>query len=150
MNTTNRIVGGVAIVVLTAASWTVPAWSAETSRTPDVAKGEASQQKSQQGIGLEGGGSSNVILGGPEIIFGKIAGIQGDEFMIEGDRGQFIRLRATKDPNMVCNEGQGAKLSSSRQGRVEASDMGTATTIQELSAGERARIAGRESDQPQQ
>ena len=53
-----------------------------------MAQGETSQQKSQQGSGLEGSGSSGVIMGGPEIIIGKIASIQGDEYMVDGRRRQ--------------------------------------------------------------
>ena len=243
-NSTNRIVGGMVAAVMV---WAVPALSADMSKhdmnkqqSPGVAKGETSQQKSQQGLGLEGSGSSGVIMGGPEIIIGKIVGIHGDEYMLDGNRGQFIRLRVTKDTNMICAEGQGTKMSTSKEGikeeheipispsteqqmkshkpdqaqnqrqalndsnqqqaehqmgaptqdpsklkdvvgstdqkanqdvargsgfvvggssgcqfkegdmvRVEASDMGTATTIKGLSSDESARIAGREIDQSQ-
>jgi len=241
---TNRFVGGMVAVAM---AWAVPVLSADMSKNdtnrqqnPGVAKGETSQQKSQQGLGLEESGSSGVIMGGPEIIIGKIVGIQGNEYMLDGNRGQFIRLRVTKDTNMICAEGQGTKMSTSREGvkerqeipvspsaeqqmkspntdqaqnqrqalndanqqqaehqmgaptqdpsklkdvigstdqkanqdvargsgfivggssgcqfkegdmvRVEASDMGTATTIKGLSSDESARIAGREIDQSQ-
>lgn len=92
--------------------------------TQGVAQGESSQQKSQQGIGVEGGGSSsNVILGGPEIIVGQIEQVQGDEYSIKGDRGQAVKLRATKDTNMVCAGGEGAKMSTGRQDGKEGHEI---------------------------
>lgn len=120
MNHTGRILGAVAVVVAGASAWS-PAW-AEQSANPGVAQGETSQQKSQQGIDVPGADSSNVILGGPEIIVGRIASIQGDEFVIDGDRGQFIRLRVTKDTNMVCAEGQGTTMSTGRQQESDAKE----------------------------
>jgi len=103
-----------------AAVGTTPVLAAETRGT---AQGETSQQKSQQGLGLDDAGSSNVIVGGPEIIIGKIASIKGDEYMVEGNRGQFVRLRVTKDTNMVCAGGQGAKMSTSREGVKERKEI---------------------------
>ena len=49
--------------------------------------GERSQQKSQQGMGLEGADSSSVILGGPEILVGRIEKIDGNDFLVQGDNG---------------------------------------------------------------
>lgn len=88
-----------------------------------VGKGETSQQKSQQGVGLEGGGGSNVILGGPEIIIGQIEQIQGDEYAVKGEKGQSVKLRVTKDTNMVCAGGEGAKMSTGRQDMKEAQEI---------------------------
>ena len=88
-----------------------------------VGKGETSQQKSQQGVGLEGGGGSNVILGGPEIILGQIEQIQGDEYAVKGEKGQSVKLRVTKDTNMVCAGGEGAKMSTGRQDMKEAKEI---------------------------
>jgi hypothetical protein len=88
-----------------------------------VGKGEISQQKSQQGVGLEGGGGSNVILGGPEIIIGQIEQIQGDEYAVKGEKGQSVKLRVTKDTNMVCAGGEGAKMSTGRQEMKEAKEI---------------------------
>jgi hypothetical protein len=88
-----------------------------------VAKGEMSQQKSQQGIGVEGGGSSNVILGGPEIIIGRIKQVQGDEYSIKGERGQAMKLRMTKDTNKVCMGGEGASMSTGQQGMKEGKEI---------------------------
>ncbi len=86
-------------------------------------KGETSQQKSQQGIGLEGAGSSNVLLGGPEIIIGQIEQVQGDEYSIQGEHGQAVKLRLTKDTNMVCAGGEGAKMSTGRQDAKEGKEI---------------------------
>jgi len=88
-----------------------------------VGKGESSQQKSQQGLGVEGGGSSDVILGGPEAIVGQIEQIQGDEYAIKGDKGQTMTLRLTKDTNMVCAGGEGAKMSTGRQEMKEQKEI---------------------------
>ena len=88
-----------------------------------VGKGETSQQKSQQGLGVEGGGSSNVILGGPEILIGKIEQIQGDAYSIKGDKGQSMKLRVTKDTNLVCAGGEGSQTSTSRQGMKESKEI---------------------------
>jgi len=98
------------------------ALAADDQKNRGVSKGETSQQKSQQGLGMEGAGSSNVILGGPEIIIGQIKSIQGEDYMIDGDRGQFIRLRVTKDTNLVCG-GEGAKMSTSREGVKERKEI---------------------------
>src|ERR687889_153279 len=71
-----------------------------------TAKGEASDEKGQQGIGLQQGGqSSNVIKGGPDIVEGKITNIQGEKFSIKGNRGQDIPLRVTKDIKKGCAQG---------------------------------------------
>ena len=80
-----------------------------------------SQQKSQQGLGVEG--NSPVILGGPEIIVGQIEQIEGDMYAIKGDRGQSLKLHVTKDTNMVCAGGEGAKMSTSRQGMKERQEI---------------------------
>src|SRR5690606_22029655 len=88
--------------------WGVTGASADQGQKKGgVGQGEASQQQSQQGLGVPGSGSSGVILGGPEIIIGRIASIQGDEVAVEGDRGQFMRLKMTKDTNKVCAGEQG-------------------------------------------
>ena len=89
---------------------------------PGVGKGETSQQKSQQGLGVEGGGSS-VILGGPEIIIGQIQQVQGDEYSIKGDKGQSMKLRVTKDTNIVCAGAEGSSMSTGRQDMKEAKEI---------------------------
>jgi hypothetical protein len=88
-----------------------------------VGQGEISQQKSQQGLGVQGGGSSNVILGGPEIIIGRIEKVQGDAFSIKGDRGQDVKLRMTKDTNMVCVGREGTTMTSGRQDKKEEKEI---------------------------
>ena len=47
-----------------------------------------------------------MLLGGPEIIIGKIEQVQGEEYSIQGDHGQSVKLRLTKDTNMVCAGGE--------------------------------------------
>jgi hypothetical protein len=91
--------------------------------TQGVGKGETSQQKSQQGLGVEGGGSSNVILGGPEIITGVIEQVNGEEYAVKGDKGQSMKLRLTKDTNVVCPGGEGAKMSTGRQDMKERKEI---------------------------
>lgn len=95
----------------------------EQKANTGVGKGETSQQKSQQGIGIEGAGSSGVILGGPEIIIGQIEQVQGDEYAIKAEGGQLIKLHLTKDTNIVCPGGEGAKMSTSREGVKERKEI---------------------------
>ncbi|HKT33528.1 MAG TPA: hypothetical protein VJR03_01770 [Nitrospira sp.] len=97
--------------------------SADQKSNQGVAKGETSQQKSQQGIGVEGGGSSNVILGGPEIIIGVIENVNGDEYAVKGDKGQSMKLRLTKDTNLVCPGGEGTNMSTGRQDMKERKEI---------------------------
>lgn len=104
-----------------------------------TAKGESSDEKGQQGVGLGGAGqSSNVIMGGPDIIMGTISKIQGDQYSIEGDRGQEISLRVTKDTNLVCAEGQGTKFSTGQQGAKEHQEIAP-TPFMEQQAGQGGR-----------
>jgi hypothetical protein len=92
-----------------------------------VAQGESTQQTGQQGVGLGGtrelssgsGGSSNVLMGGPEIIMGRITNIQGEQYSIQGDRGQEVSLKVTKDTNMVCAGSKEAKFSTGQQSGKE-------------------------------
>jgi hypothetical protein len=128
MTRTHRILMSLAAMVLVGAGVSGQAIGAETR---GVGKGETSQQKSQQGIGLDNAGSSGVIVGGPEIIIGKIGSIKGDEYTLEGDRGQMIRLRVTKDTNIVCAEGEGAKMSTSREGVKERHEIPVSPATEE-------------------
>jgi hypothetical protein len=89
---------------------------------PGASKGESSQQIGQQGLGLEGEGSSP-ILAGPEIIIGSIKKIKGEEYTIEGDRGQHIRIRVTTDTNKVCPSSDQAKVSSGQEGNRERGEI---------------------------
>ena len=96
---------------------------ASTESTPSVAMGETSQQKSQQGVGLDGAESSSVILGGPEILFGRIEKIEGDSYSIRGHEGQFMNLQLTKDSNIVCISGSDAKLMTGRHDMQEHAEI---------------------------
>ena len=93
----------------------------ETSQP--IAMGETSQQKSQQGLGLESAGSSSVILGGPEIVLGRIERVDGNNFTVQGNDGQFMKLQLTKDTNMVCKSGSEAKLMTGRQDMAEHAEI---------------------------
>src|ERR687898_1790562 len=84
--------------------------------------GETSQQKGQQGVGLDRAESSSVILGGPEILFGRIEKIEGDSYSIRSHDGQFMNLQLTKDSNIVCISGSDAKLMTGLKGVVGSTD----------------------------
>ena len=89
-----------------------------------TATGETSDQKGQQGLGLPGGGqSSNVILGGPDIVLGQIMKIQGEQFSVKGDRGQEISLRVTKDTNKICGEGAETNVSTGQDSANEQQEI---------------------------
>jgi len=109
-----------AVVGMIGISGHEPAISAENQS--GVGKGEVSQQVGQQGLGLEGGASSP-ILAGPEIIIGSIKKIQGEEYTIEGDRGQNIRIRVTTDTNKVCPSSDQGKVSSGQEGNREGGEI---------------------------
>src|SRR5688572_18162498 len=96
---------------------------ASTEATPGVGMGETSKHKSQQGVGLEGAQSSSVILGGPEILFGRIEKVEGDSYSIRGNDGQFMNLQLTKDSNIVCISGSDAKLMTGRQDMQEHTEI---------------------------
>jgi hypothetical protein len=74
-------------------------------------------------MGLEGADSSNVILGGPEILFGRIEKIEGNDFLVYGDHGQFMKLQLTKNTNIVCSRGQKAQLMTGRQDMQEQAEI---------------------------
>ncbi len=90
---------------------------------PAVGMGEISQQKSQQGVGLEGANSSSVVLGGPEIVLGRIEKIDATGFLVHGDRGQFMKLQLGKDTNIVCSGGSQSKMVTGRQGMQEQTEI---------------------------
>jgi hypothetical protein len=96
---------------------------ASTPSDAGVGMGETSQQKSQQGVGLEGANSSNVVLGGPEIVLGRIEKIDATGFLVHGDRGQFMKLQMGKDTNIVCAAGSQSKMVTGRQGRQEQTEI---------------------------
>lgn len=85
-----------------------------------TAKGETSDEKGQQGLGLNPEAqSSNVIKGGPDIVMGKITNIQGEQYTVHGDRGQNITLRVTKDTNRICAKGQGTTFATGQESSKE-------------------------------
>lgn len=99
-----------------------------------VAKGEASDEKGQQGIGLQQQGqSSNVIMGGPDIVEGKITNIQGEAYSIKGTRGQDITLRVTKDTNKVCAKGQGTQFATGQEGAKEQQEIAPTASMEKQS-----------------
>jgi hypothetical protein len=115
----SRITASVMIALSMAINCPVVAGAAD-----GIAKGEASDDKGQQGIGLQSQGqSSTVIKGGPDIVFGKITNIHGDQFSIHGDRGQDIVLRVTKDTNKVCAKAEGTQFSTGQQGANEQQEI---------------------------
>jgi hypothetical protein len=97
-----------------------------------VAGGETSQQLGQQGLGVEGGASSP-ILAGPEIIIGSIKKIQGEEYTIEGDHGQNVRIHVTTDTNKVCPSSDQAKVSSGQHGVPERAEIPPTPHMQQQS-----------------
>ncbi len=116
MNGRNIVVPIIALALLTTNGSLV--FAAE-----GTAKGETTDEKGQQGLGLGSGASSNVIMGGPDIVEGKITKIQGEQFVIKGNRGQEISLRVTKDTNKVCATGQGTKVSTGQEGAKEEKEI---------------------------
>jgi hypothetical protein len=115
-----------------------------------TAKGEATDEKGQQGVGLGSTGqSSNVIMGGPDIVVGKITKIQGEQYSIQGDRGQEISLRVTKDTNLVCSEGQGGTFSTGQQSGKEHHEIAP-TPFMEQQAGKRGKEAISEQEMMKQ
>jgi len=105
-----------------------------------TAKGETSDEKGQQGLGLESEGhSSNIIMGGPDIVVGEITKIQGEQFLIKGDRGQEISLQVTKDTNKVCGEGQGTRFSTGQEGAKEHQEI-PPTPFMEKQAGKSGKV----------
>jgi hypothetical protein len=95
-----------------------------------TAKGEQTDQKGQQGVGLgssrelsSGGSQSSVIMGGPDIVIGRISRIEGDRYSILGDRGQEVSLRVTKDTNLVCAGGSGTTVTTGQENPREQKEI---------------------------
>ena len=42
-----------------------------------------------------------MILGGPEIVVGQIEKIEGNDFLVQGNDGQYMKLQLTKDTNKI-------------------------------------------------
>jgi hypothetical protein len=109
-----------------------------------AARGETSQQIGQQGLGVDGGASSP-ILAGPEIIIGSIKKIQGEEYTIEGDGGQNVRIRVTTDTNKVCPSGGQAHVSSGQEGVREHAEIPPTPSMQQRSSEQKGQ--SRRADQ---
>jgi hypothetical protein len=88
---------------------------ASTQSSPGVGMGETSQQITQRGVGPEGADSSNVTLGGAEIIVGRVKKIEGNGFVVQGNQGRSVSLQST---NMVCSSGSQTKMED-MQGQAE-------------------------------
>ena len=111
------------IVSVLAVAWILSLHSLSLS-AEGTAQGETSDQKGQQGLGLnDESQSSNIILGGPDIVLGQIVKIQGEQFSVKGDRGQEISLRVTKDTNKICAEGAGTNVSTGQAGANEQQEI---------------------------
>lgn len=113
------------------------------NKNPGVTHGEASQQAGQQGLGLDK--SSSPILAGPETIIGSIAKIQGDEYTINGDRGQHIRIRITTDTNKVCSSNK-ASVSSGQVGAGEQGEIPPTEYMQQRSGSKEPPLRAKERD----
>lgn len=124
-----------------ALAWILVAQSPHLFAAADgTAKGEATDEKGQQGLGLKSGSQpSNVIMGGHDIVEGKITKIDGEQFSIKGNRGQEISLRVTKDTNKVCGEGQGTKFSTGQEGAKEHQEI-PPTPFMEQQAGKGGKV----------
>lgn len=107
------------------------------SAAEGIAKGETTQQQGQQGIGLSSKDpqESNVIMGGPEIIIGRITKIDGEQYSVEGDRGQDISLRVTKDTNLVCAGSDKAQITAGRESVRESNEIPPTALMQQQSSG---------------
>jgi hypothetical protein len=117
-NTTWAVIGAISGII----GLSHPAVATGPAEDQGSAKGEASQQLGQQGVGL-GSTSSNVILGGPEIIMGSIRKINGEEYTISGELGQDIRIRVTADTNKVCASSGQAHVSTGQKGAREQTEI---------------------------
>jgi hypothetical protein len=100
-----------------------------------TAKGEATDETGQQGLGVGSGSQSNVIKGGPDIIEGTITNIQGEQYSIRGNRGQDITLRVTKDTNKVCAKGQGTQFSTGQQNPKEHQEIPPTAAMEKQGGG---------------
>lgn len=113
-----------------------------------TSSGEVNQRIGQQGVGIEGGGASSPILAGPEIIIGSIKKIHGEEYTIEGDLGQNVRIRITKDTNKVCPSSDQANVTSGQEGVRERAEVPPTPHMQQQSREQKSNSrAAAKSDQ---
>lgn len=113
----------------------------EQQKHPGVSGGETTQQSGQQGLGLDGAGSSNVVLGGPEIIIGAIQNIEGERYTIDGDRGQHVQIRVTNDTNKVCPSGGQSTVSSGQEGVSERAEISPTPFMKDQTVSDQQRGA---------
>lgn len=137
---TRRIAGMLKVVlvvagVVGASSPTIVVKAKEASGT---AEGETTQQVGQQSLGVRGGESSNVMMGGPEIIVGTIEQIQGEDFAIRDEQGQHVRLKVTKDTNKVCSDSDGARVTTGQEQVRERSEIPPTAAMEEAAASGRS------------
>jgi hypothetical protein len=78
--------------------------------------------------------SSNVIMGGPEVIDGFITKIAGEEYTVHGDRGQDVTLRVTKDTNQVCTGGSSSKVTTGIESDKEHQEIAPTPFMKEQAA----------------
>jgi hypothetical protein len=69
-------------------------------------------------------------LGITEDVGGKITNIQGEQYSIQGDRGQDITLRVTKDTNKVCAKGQGTQFATGQEGAKEQQEIAPTASME--------------------
>ena len=93
--------------------------AATMQSNPGVGMEGASQPMSQQGAEL---GADASMIGGPDILFGRIEKIENNGFVIQGDRGQFMKLQLSRNSSVVCSNGSQATLMTSRTGVEEQSE----------------------------
>jgi hypothetical protein len=122
----HRIMGGLVLVALAVGIY----FPSGVIAAGGTAQGETTDVKGQQGLGLPGSESSNVMTGGPEVIEGKITGIQGEHFSIRGEHGQNITLRVTKDTNKVCAKSPGTRFSTGQEGVKEHQEIAPTASME--------------------
>lgn len=123
MSSLLRVVCVVSIAMMGVFGLEYPVSALEQPDHVGIGGGESTQQSGQQGLGLKDAGSSNVLLGGPEIIIGSIQKINNENYTISGDLGQQIQIRVTADTNKVCAPGGQGKVSSGQEGVTERAEI---------------------------
>ena len=137
---TRRMAGilKVALVVAGVVGASTPTMAFTEQEAPGTAENQPFEQVGQQSLGVRGGESSNVIMGGPEIIVGTIEQIQGEEFAIREDGGQHVRLHVTKDTNKVCSDSDGARVTRGQEQVQERSEIPPTPATEEAAASSRS------------
>ncbi len=118
-----------------------------TSADPRQRGGSMPGSGPDQPRSIQGQPDTVTGIGGPEAIEGTIASIKGDEYTIQGSSGD-VRLRVTKDTNMVCAGQEGTKVSTGREGMKERKEIPPTQFMQEQAEGGKAQ-APKEAEQQQ-